>query len=60
MSNQSGFSRNPKPPTLAGGAITKKIGFNTATTTRHGNVYKEHKDYLECLPRVMLTVNINI
>lgn len=37
--------------------IVKSLGFKTATTTRRGNIYYEHKYYLECLPRVMLTEN---
>lgn len=40
--------------------IVKKLGFKTVVTTRVGNIYSEHKDYLECLPRIMLTENFNI
>lgn len=35
--------------------IVKKLGFKTNTTTRYGNIYRGHRNYLECLPRVMLT-----
>lgn len=40
--------------------IVKKFGFKTMTTTRNGNIYKEHKKFLECLPRLMLKENFNI
>ena len=40
--------------------IVKSFGFKTATTTRRGTIYKEHKDYLECLPRIMLTEGFNL
>jgi peptidoglycan/xylan/chitin deacetylase (PgdA/CDA1 family) len=40
--------------------IVKSLGFKTATTTRRGNIYLEHKNYLECLPRIMLTENFDI
>lgn len=40
--------------------IIKELGFKTATTTRQGTVYQEHKDYLECLPRIMLTENFDL
>lgn len=40
--------------------IVKSLGFKTATTTRRGNIYYEHKNYLECLPRFMLTENFNL
>ena len=29
-------------------------GFKTATTTRMGNIFPEHKDYMECLPRLSI------
>ena len=32
-------------------AIAKQIGFKTALTTRQGNIFPEHCDYLQCLPR---------
>lgn len=40
--------------------IVKSLGFKTTTTTRRGNIYLEHKNYLECLPRIMLTENFDI
>ncbi len=40
--------------------IIKKIDIKTATTGRYGNIYPEHKIYLECLPRIMLTENFKI
>ena len=40
--------------------IIKNLGFKTATTSRRGNIYKKHKNYLEILPRIMLTENFNI
>ena len=41
-------------------SIVKNMNFKTATTTRKGNVYLEHIDYLECLPRFDLTENFKI
>lgn len=38
----------------------KTFDFKTVVTTRKGNVFKQHKDYLYCLPRVMLTENFDI
>ena len=35
--------------------IVKDLGFKTSTTTRYGNIYREHCNNLECLPRNMLT-----
>jgi peptidoglycan/xylan/chitin deacetylase (PgdA/CDA1 family) len=32
--------------------IARDLGFQTATTTRRGNVFPEHKDHLTALPRV--------
>jgi peptidoglycan/xylan/chitin deacetylase (PgdA/CDA1 family) len=32
-------------------ALAKVIGFKTAVTTRQGNLFLEHRDHLECLPR---------
>ena len=32
----------------------------TATTTRRGNIYLDHKNYLNCLPRIMLTEDIEV
>lgn len=40
--------------------IVKKMGFKTATTTRDGNIFPEHRKYLECLPRVMLTEKFDL
>lgn len=40
--------------------IVKSLGFKTTTTTRRGNIYHEHKNYLECLPRIMLIENFDI
>ena len=33
-------------------AIVKECGFKTATTTRWGNIFPEHANHLECLPRI--------
>ena len=33
-------------------AIIKECGFKTSTTTRWGNIFKEHGDHKECLPRI--------
>lgn len=35
--------------------VIKELGFDTAVTTRFGNIFPEHSDYLTSLPRVMLT-----
>jgi peptidoglycan/xylan/chitin deacetylase (PgdA/CDA1 family) len=37
--------------------LVKKAGFKTATTTRTGNIFPEHKDHLECLPRIPISGN---
>jgi peptidoglycan/xylan/chitin deacetylase (PgdA/CDA1 family) len=38
--------------------LAQKLGFLTATTTRRGNIFMEHKDHLTALPRVnMLAAN---
>lgn len=34
--------------------LAKELGFQTATTTRHGVIYPEHKDHMTALPRVSL------
>ncbi|MFK7772857.1 MAG: polysaccharide deacetylase family protein [Saprospiraceae bacterium] len=34
--------------------MVKSLGLKTATTTRIGNVFAQHKNYLECLPRISL------
>jgi len=41
-------------------SIVKKIGFQTATTTRIGTIYYEHVNFLYCLPRIMLVENFKI
>ena len=40
--------------------IVKSLGFKTTTTTRRGTIYKEHKNHLECLPRIMLTEDFDL
>lgn len=35
--------------------VVKTLGLKTVTTTRRGNVFLEHVNHLESLPRVMLT-----
>jgi len=40
--------------------MARSRGLKTSTTTRCGNIYYQHKDHLECLPRVMLTENSEI
>ena len=37
--------------------MVKNAGFKTATTTRIGNIFPEHKDHLECLPRIPISGN---
>ncbi len=32
-------------------ALARQAGFKTAVTTRQGNIFPEHRSYLECLPR---------
>lgn len=34
--------------------LAKELGFKTATTTRHGVIYPEHKEHMTALPRVSL------
>lgn len=34
--------------------MVKSLGLKTATTTRIGNIFSEHINYLECLPRISL------
>jgi hypothetical protein len=34
--------------------------YKNGISKKRGNIYKEHKDYLECLPRIMLTENFEI
>ena len=33
-------------------AMVKEMGFKTAVTTRFTNIFPEHRDHLECLPRI--------
>lgn len=40
--------------------IIKSLNFKTVTTTRKGNIYYKHVNYLECLPRIMLTEDFKI
>jgi len=40
--------------------ILKKMNFKTATTTRNGNIFLQHKEHLEALPRIMLTENLGL
>lgn len=41
--------------------IVKSLNFKTVTTTRNGNIYLEHKNFMNCcLPRIMLTENFKI
>jgi peptidoglycan/xylan/chitin deacetylase (PgdA/CDA1 family) len=35
--------------------IVKSLNIKTATTTRHGNIFPQHQNHLEALPRIMLT-----
>jgi peptidoglycan/xylan/chitin deacetylase (PgdA/CDA1 family) len=32
--------------------LVREAGFKTATTTRHANIFPEHKAHMECLPRL--------
>ncbi|MCW3786241.1 polysaccharide deacetylase family protein [Plebeiibacterium sediminum] len=34
--------------------MVKEIGFSTATTTRLANIFPEHKNYLQALPRISI------
>lgn len=38
-------------------ALAKQIGFKTAVTTRQGNIFSEHRNYLESLPRRSIPLN---
>ena len=40
--------------------LVKNLNLKTATTTRRGNIYLEHKNYMYCLPRIMLIENFDI
>lgn len=35
-------------------SMVKDLGFKTGTTTRMGNIFKEHRSMTECLPRISL------
>ena len=37
--------------------LVKNAGFKTATTTRIGNIFPEHRNHLECLPRIPISGN---
>ncbi|WP_104748036.1 polysaccharide deacetylase family protein [Helicobacter cetorum] len=37
--------------------VVKELGLISACSTRRGAIYKEHKDYLSCLPRIILREN---
>lgn len=32
--------------------LAKRLGFKTAVTTREGNIFPEHRSYMNCLPRI--------
>jgi peptidoglycan/xylan/chitin deacetylase (PgdA/CDA1 family) len=40
--------------------IVKNLHFKTVTTTRKGNIFSEHANYLECLPRLSLNDHFNM
>jgi len=40
--------------------IVKDLSMKTAVIAIAGNIYLEHKNYLRCLPRIMLTENFDI
>lgn len=40
--------------------IIKKLNFKTTTTTREGNIFLEHINHLECLPRTTLCENFRL
>lgn len=40
--------------------IAQEIGFKTATTTRIGNIFKEHCDHLTALPRIYISNTTDI
>ena len=40
--------------------VVKGLGLKTAVTTRNGNIYPEHKNFLESLPRIMLTEGFKV
>jgi len=40
--------------------IIKELGLKTAVTTRNGNIYLQHKEHMESLPRVYLGEDFNL
>lgn len=40
--------------------LLKELGFKTATTTRNGHIYAQHRDFLTALPRVFLHENFKL
>lgn len=40
--------------------IVKGLNIKTATTTRNGNIFPKHKNYLNALPRIMLRENMEL
>lgn len=40
--------------------LLKELGFKTATTTRNGHIYAQHRDFLTALPRVFLHNNLKL
>jgi peptidoglycan/xylan/chitin deacetylase (PgdA/CDA1 family) len=34
--------------------LARRAGFETAVTTRYGNIYRQHRHHLHCLPRMTL------
>ena len=40
--------------------IVKNLHFKTVTTTRKGNIFSEHANYFECLPRLSLNDHFNM
>ena len=40
--------------------IVKSLNMKTCTTTRRGNIYYKHLNYLYALPRIMLTENFDL
>ncbi|PAF51940.1 polysaccharide deacetylase family protein [Helicobacter sp. 13S00477-4] len=40
--------------------LLQNLGFQTAVTTRSGNIYPQHSKYLSALPRIFLHENFNL
>lgn len=40
--------------------LLKELGFKTATTTRNGHIYTQHRNFLTALPRVFLHENLKL